>query len=185
MTGFKELTAKLRKLDASVQNKVMRKALRAGAKPILVRAKANAPVSDASENSGLKSLSDNTSAFGALFGATEKQIAKAQKRAVKQAVGVMKKQGQRYPGQLRDSLKIRAIKRNRAGVIGVVVQSRKGDFRGDEYYAAFQEYGTSKMPGKGFIRAAFDAESKHSIDIIAGVCSAEIDKLAAGASVSG
>jgi HK97 gp10 family phage protein len=176
--GVGELIRSLQALTPAMENKVLRKAMRAGAKPILAQAKANAPVSDASSNQGLKALSNNTANFGALFGATEKQIAKAQKRAVKQAVTTPRKTKQRYPGQLRDSLKIRAMKRKK-GRIGYLVQSRGGDFKGDTYYAAFVEYGTSKMAARGFIRAAFDTQKQTATDIIEREVTAGINQVAA------
>jgi len=176
--GVGELIRSLQELTPAMENKVLRKAMRAGAKPILEQAKANAPVSDPSDHQGLKALSSNTANFGALFGATEKQIAKAQKRSVKQAVTSLRKVGQRYPGQLRDSLKIRAMKRKK-GRIGFLVQTRDGDFKGKEYYAAFVEYGTSKMPGRGFIRAAFDTKKQTSSDIIETEVKTGINQLAA------
>lgn len=177
LKGVGELIRSLQALTPAMENKVLRKAMRAGAKPILAQAKSNAPVSDASSNSGLKALSSNTASFGALFGATEKQIAKAQKRAVKQAVTTLRKAKQSYPGQLRDSLKIRSMKRKK-GRIGYLVQSRSGDFKGD-YYAAFVEYGTSNKPANGFIRAAFDTQKQTANDIIEREVTAGINQLAA------
>jgi HK97 gp10 family phage protein len=175
LTGFKELTAKLRELEVKLQNKILRKALRAGAKPILAKAKANAPVGTPTDIGG------NTFAFGRALGATVKQSAKAAQRAVREEAKVAKKEGNRYPGQLRDSLAIRAIKRNRAGRVGVVVQTRAGEFRGNTFYGAFVEYGTSKMAAKPYMRPAFDTEKLHSIDITSGVIWTELKRAAAGA----
>jgi HK97 gp10 family phage protein len=64
------------------------------------------------------------------------------------------------------SLKIRAIKRNRKGRVGVVISTDKGFFKGDTFYAAFHEFGTSRMPARPFIRPAFDAHKVSSVKII-------------------
>lgn len=175
LIGFEELRQKLTLLPVKMQNQILRKSLRAAAKPILERAKQNAPVS--SGNKELNSLASRTKALGAVLGATEKQQAKAAQRAVKQSIRESKKLGVDYPGQLRDSLKIRAMKRSRNGRIGVTIQSRAGDFKGREFYGAFQEYGTSKMPGKGFIRSAVDSEGQGALDIIVASVRAEHDKV--------
>lgn len=161
--GVAELVRKLSELPNKVENKILRQAMRAAGKPILAQAKANAPVS--SSETFQDGLAGRTRAFGSLFGATEKQRNKAALRATKQAISVAKKSKQRYPGQLRDSLKLRAMKRKK-GRIGYIVQSGKGDFRGDTYYAAFIEYGTSKMAAKAFMRPAFDTKHNEAESII-------------------
>ena len=173
--GLGKLIRSLEALTPAMEAKVLRTAMRAAAKPILAQAIANAPVGKSAENDRLAS---NTAKFGALFGATGKQIAKAQKRAVKNAITLSKKAGDHYPGQLRDSLKIRAMKRKK-GRVGFLVQTRAGDFKGDTYYAAFQEYGTSKMPGKGYIRRAFDTKKAEAESIAATQIKAGIEQLAA------
>ncbi len=58
-------------------------------------------------------------------------------------------------GQLKKNVKLRAQKRSRKS-IGVNVQVGEGDFKGDQFYAAFIEYGTSKMPARPFMRPAWD-----------------------------
>ncbi len=64
-------------------------------------------------------------------------------------------------GLLRSAIKVRAAKRSRVS-IGVVVIIGRGDFKGDTFYGAFQEYGTSTMPGKHFMRKVFDRESNEA-----------------------
>lgn len=61
------------------------------------------------------------------------------------------------PGTLRDSLKIRARKR-RKGQVGVIVQTRGGDYKGKAFYGAFIEYGTCKMAAMPYLRPAFDTQ---------------------------
>lgn len=58
-------------------------------------------------------------------------------------------------GQLKRAIKVRAMPRRR-GRIGLEVRVGEGDFKGETFYAAFVEYGTSKMDKKPFMRPAFD-----------------------------
>jgi len=69
-------------------------------------------------------------------------------------------------GALKKSLKIRALKRKKHRY-GVMVATSEGWFKGDEFYGAFVEFGTSKMPPHPFMRPAFDAEKKNAEQIIA------------------
>lgn len=78
-------------------------------------------------------------------------------------------------GQLRRSIKVRALKRSRTAV-GVTVGTSKKDYTGDQFYAAFIEYGhklgkrkrggnagdsdnRKQVPAKPFMRPAFDASA--------------------------
>ena len=81
-------------------------------------------------------------------------------------------------GELRRSLKIRAIKRNSAGRVGVVVSTDKGFFKGDTFYGAFLEFGTSRMPARPYIRPAFDTEHANSIRIVGEEIAAGLNKAA-------
>lgn len=62
-------------------------------------------------------------------------------------------------GATKASVKIRAMKGKR-GRIGVNVQIGAGDFKGETFYAAFREYGTSKMEADPFMRRAFDNKAE-------------------------
>ena len=68
-------------------------------------------------------------------------------------------------GLLKRSLKIRAIRRNRRGNVGVTLSTRAVDF-GPAFYGSFVEYGTRKLRGRRFIKRAFD-ESKDAALAIA------------------
>ena len=137
LIGGKELDRKLKALPRKVAKKILRQALRAGAKIILAQAKANAPVAT---------------------------------------------------GQLKKSLKVRAMKRTRKGTVGFKVQTKAGDFKGDEFYGSFLEYGfrRGKRPGKGaeytreivpaqpFMRPAFDSKKDEAVAVISKELSAKI-----------
>jgi HK97 gp10 family phage protein len=58
-------------------------------------------------------------------------------------------------GQLRDSLKVRAMPYKK-GRIAFEVRTAKGDFKGDQFYGAFQEYGTSRQPARPYMRPTYD-----------------------------
>jgi len=113
--GAKELERKLLSMEPKLARKSVMRALRAGARPILARAKALVPAPT---------------------------------------------------GALKKSLKIRALKKRRYSH-GVMVATSEGWFKGDEFYGAFVEFGTSKMPPHPFMRPAFDAEKKNAEQIIA------------------
>lgn len=94
LTGARELDLALRNLDRKIARKLVRQALRAGAKIIRDEAQQNAPV---------------------------------------------------LSGQLKKSIKVRAAKSRRRGVIRLQVQTADGDYAGDEFYASFIEYGFMKQ----------------------------------------
>lgn len=176
--GIGELTKALAELTPKLEKKVLRQAMRKAAKPILAQAKANAPVGQITVDT--QRLVFRALQFGKLIGATAKQSSKARARIIKHEETQLKKSGSRYPGQLRDSLKVRAMK-SKKGRIGVVVQTREGDYKGDTFYGAFVEYGTSKMAAQPYMRPAFDTKAGEAERIIADELKAGIDKLAAEA----
>lgn len=140
LTGAKELIAALTQLPERVEKKVAGFALREAAKPILKAARQNAPVGEYPESSG------------------------------------------RTGGTLRKSIKIRAWKKKRPGVVGFSVGGSVIEFpKGKAFYGYFQERGwipfkrakgephirdrkvkpgQYKIPGKYFVRRAYDAH-KH------------------------
>jgi len=61
--------------------------------------------------------------------------------------------------------KIRSLKRSRKR-FGVTVGIGKKDWTGPTWYAANVELGTSKMPGRGFMRRAFDEKKEEAAKII-------------------
>ncbi len=140
--GARDLQEKLAKLEKKIANKILRQAVRDAAKPMLREAKANAPVSNFDGPSGLS------------------------KQAVRQAIRDDKKAGLHYPGMLRDSIKIKAM-RSRKGRIGVTIATDKGLFKGETFYGGFQEFGTKHQPARPFIRPAFDANVAGAVTIIA------------------
>lgn len=64
-------------------------------------------------------------------------------------------------GNLRRSLAIRAMKRTRRRkyIRGVLVTTRDGMFKGEQFYGGFVEFGTKRARAKPFLRPAVDAEA--------------------------
>lgn len=122
ISGAKELQKKLKGLPEKVANKIIRKALRSGAKIIERQAEINAPV---------------------------------------------------LTGQLKKSIKVKSAKRRKKGEIGVSVITGKGDFKGDQFYASFLEFGfkrgkrelgddRQKVGPYKFMEPAFEAKKEEA-----------------------
>lgn len=111
----------------------------------------------------------------------KKVLRQAMRKSMKVVQKAVKENVPVDEGQLRDAIKVRAGKRSRKGFT-IEVQIGEGDFVGDTYYGAFQEYGTSKMEGKGFMRKAFDETAeqarKEAIELIRKGIEKEADKAA-------
>lgn len=58
-------------------------------------------------------------------------------------------------GELKAAVKTRAVKSSVPGVIVVETRIGEGDFKGGQFYAAFVEYGTSRMPPDPFMATAY------------------------------
>jgi len=63
-------------------------------------------------------------------------------------------------GQIKKNIKVRASKRSRKS-IGINVSLHKDKFK-DNFYGAFQEFGTSKIKPQGFLRKSFDQNVESS-----------------------
>lgn len=79
-------------------------------------------------------------------------------------------------GQLRRNIKARAGKRAR-NRISMVVQNKDGDYQGETYYAAFQEFGyrvgprrlgsgRTAVPGRHFMEQAGKNKARAAIDLV-------------------
>lgn len=79
-------------------------------------------------------------------------------------------------GLLRKNIRVRAARRKR-GRIGVVFQNIGGDYKGETYYAAFQEFGyrigprklgtaRTEVPGKHFMEQAGKNKEKAMVQTV-------------------
>jgi HK97 gp10 family phage protein len=63
---------------------------------------------------------------------------------------------QHEAGTLKKALKVRAQKVKRRGEIALAVRTAEGDYKGEQFYAAFVEYGTKKQTGQKFMERGFE-----------------------------
>lgn len=101
----------------------------------------------------------------------KKVLRQAMRQAMKPLLTDVKEDAPVDTGLLKSSLKIKAGRRSR-DTISVVVQSGEGDFRGDTFYASFNELGFHELgadgkrgggpfhPGTEFMRRAFREDSE-------------------------
>jgi len=121
-------------------------------------------------------------ALEALGPAMEKKILRsAMREAAKPILDDAKRRAPVLTGQLRKSLKIRSIKRNRQGQVGVVISTEKGFFKGETFYGAFHEFGTKKMPARPFIRPAFESNKAQSVRIVGEAIKIGLEDITSGA----
>lgn len=87
----------------------------------------------------------------------KKLVRSAVRKAAKPVLDRAKELVPTDTGDLRRSLKIRALKRSRRrSTIGVQVVTGVDFFKGEQYYGGMIEFGTSKMNAKPFLRPAAD-----------------------------
>jgi HK97 gp10 family phage protein len=118
---------------------------------------------------------------------------KLQKQALRKAVREGAKVIQREAeanvpvdtGQLREAIKIRAPKKRKKGRISTLVQVGKGDFRGDTFYGAMIEYGTSKMPARPFMTPAYESKGEAAKNVAVAEIEKALDRIIRGMSIGG
>jgi HK97 gp10 family phage protein len=92
-------------------------------------------------------------------------------------------------GFLAKNIKVRAMKRKK-GRIGILVQTSKGFYRGDDFYAAFQELGfhigarrlvaaRRFIAGRHYMDHAFKSKSQQAADVTLATMKAGIEREAA------
>lgn len=92
----------------------------------------------------------------------KKAMRMAAKEGAKIVAADAKAKVPRDTGALRQSIRVRAIKRSRVKV-GSRVVTGEGFFKGDTYYGGFVEYGTHKMKAQPFLRPAADENRERVI----------------------
>lgn len=126
----------------------------------------------------------------------KKIFKKALRAGAKIVLAEAKKNAPVKTGALRKSLKVRA---GRAGKnrVSMLVSTRRGDFKGNEFYGAFQEFGwkagkrkgkhgrafagdkRKKIEGKHYIERAYDSKKKAATDAVIAELRAGLDAEAA------
>jgi len=98
---------------------------------------------------------------------------KIEKKIVRQALRagarvVAKEAKQLAPvdtGELKSKIKVWALKRSRKK-IGVLVGTSAKEYTGDQFYAAFIEYGTKDQPAKPFLGPAAEAKGPEAAAVV-------------------
>lgn len=85
----------------------------------------------------------------------KKLVKAAMRKAMRPVKAAVEQNAPVDTGLLRSAVKIRASKKSRTS-FGIDVRIGEQDWVGQTWYAAAQEYGTSRMEGTGFMRKAFD-----------------------------
>ena len=129
-----------------------------------------------------------------------KVISKAAKTAMRPVLSAAKSNAPTKSGRLRKSLRLRALKRNRKGKIGVTVSTSAKWFAGDEYYGAFQEFGwkagkrtnamrrknnvepdeRKQIPGKHYVENAYKSHGEQALRSFMTEVPVQIEKIANG-----
>jgi HK97 gp10 family phage protein len=78
-------------------------------------------------------------------------------------------------GLLRESLKVVTAPVRKNSHL-VRVGTEEGDYKGDAFYAAFHELGTTKMPARPYLRPAFDQNVNRAIEIISSEIGTAIER---------
>lgn len=107
----------------------------------------------------------------------EKRVLRA---AVRQGANVIKKKAQEYvpidKGDLKKSIKVSGEKA-KPGVIAFKVQPTDNKKKGiSVFYGRFQEFGTSKMAAKPFMRPAYDEAGEDVINKVIDTVKSKIDE---------
>ncbi|MEX1040191.1 MAG: HK97-gp10 family putative phage morphogenesis protein [Pirellulaceae bacterium] len=91
----------------------------------------------------------------------------AMRKTMRPAMKIIEKEAKRLApvetGDLKKSIKVKAMKRSRKH-IGIHVIVSDGFFKGDQFYAAFHEFGTKRQDAEPFMRPAFDNKGKEARD---------------------
>ena len=123
--------------------------------------------------------------------------AKAEKKVWRQGLragakvvqSAVKARSPRRSGRMASSVKVRAMKRSR-NRIGILVQSGKGFFKGDDFYAGFQELGfhigSRKLgnkrrfvEGRHFFEEGFDISKQEALNATLANMKAGVEREAA------
>lgn len=139
IVGAKEVKRAFRELEPKLARKVIRQAIRKGLKPVLTAARRNAPVSHPGGKTGVGR--DSQGRF----------------------VSLARESGH-SPGELRKSIKLRASRKRKRGVIGMTV-SVSAKNPGAKFYGAFVDLGTKKIKARNFMRHAYEQNKAQAQEI--------------------
>lgn len=85
----------------------------------------------------------------------KKVLRQAMRASMKPVAAAVRSEVPVLSGLTKASVKVRSIKFKSRNNVGVKVMIGKGDYKGETYYAAFVQFGTSKIPADPFMDRAF------------------------------
>lgn len=128
-----------------------------------------------------------------------KVLSKAARTAMRPVLAAAKANSPHKTGSLRQSLRMRALKRNRRGRVGVRVGTSRQWFKGDEFYGAFQEFGwksgkrmrksqvdagiqdnRKQIPGKHYVENAYLSHGQQALNSFMQSVTEQIDAITRG-----
>ena len=95
----------------------------------------------------------------------KKVVRQAVRKAAKPILAAAKSNVPVESGELKRNLKIKALKRKKHR-FGVMIGTGLKWFTGDQFYAAFVEFGTGTRPARPYLRPAFDTKRQSSEQIL-------------------
>jgi HK97 gp10 family phage protein len=105
----------------------------------------------------------------------EKKIArKGLRKGAKVTLEAVKQEAPVDTAEMRNSLKVYSAK-SKKGNVAVRVATSAKDFTGDQFYSAFNVYGTKKQPPNDFIGRGFDRTAQEAGDTIIKTVGDEIE----------
>lgn len=93
----------------------------------------------------------------------KKVVRQAMRQALKPVLAAARANAPEESGVLRRSIKIRAVKRRKKGVIGLEIRTDAKTMGGDAFYAAFIELGTSDKPAQPFLSPAYVEQGPEAV----------------------
>lgn len=113
----------------------------------------------------------------------KKIIRRTLRKAAKPVLETARQHAPVLTGALKRSLKVRAMKRSRRNKNKYGVRVITGDdfFKGEQFYGAFIEFGTSRIEAKPYLRPAYDNNKTSVRDVFRREIKKEIEQTARGA----
>lgn len=113
----------------------------------------------------IQGLDKATKSLRALPPAVAKKVVRqSMRKALKPVAQAVRQEAPEKSGALKRAIKVRAGKRTSKGVIRLQVRVGAGDFKGDTFYGAFQQFGTKKIPANDFMTRGFEATAEGAKD---------------------
>lgn len=90
----------------------------------------------------------------------KKVVRQAVRKSLKPVAAAVKAEAPVRTGATKAAVKVRARKSRKRDEIALEVRIGEGDFKGEQFYAAFNQFGTSRQPANPFMTRAFQRTAK-------------------------